>query len=125
MDAAVPSWVEELAAVVNMSTARPVGTRATRNDQKPGIIPVPISSTLNASDVTSSSRRLGRARRAATSAPPSAPTAKAADAIPNAPAPVWNTSRDISAMVTWKFIPNVATKNISTSGIHSAGLART
>ena len=56
---------------------------------------------------------VGRPRRAASSAPPRAPTANTAEAKPNAPAPVWNTSRDISALVTWKFIPNVATKKIS------------
>ena len=44
---------------------------------------------------------------------------------PNAPAPVWNTVRDISAVVTWKFMPKVETKKIRISGIHSVGLART
>ena len=43
-------------------------------------MPVTISSTLNTNDVASSSRSVGRLRRAASSAPPSAPTAKTADA---------------------------------------------
>ena len=45
--------------------------------------------------------------------------------MPNAPAPVWNTPRDISAFVTWKFIPKVETKKIRISVIHSVGRART
>ena len=40
-------------------------------------------------------------------------------------APVWNTPLDISAVVTWKFIPNVATKNTSTRVSQSSGRART
>ena len=67
----------------------------------------------------------GRPRRAASSAPPSAPTANTAEARPNAPAPVWNTCRDISALVTWKFMPKVATKKTSTIDIHRLGRART
>ena len=51
--------------------------------------------------------------------------ANTADAIPNAPAQAWNTSRDISALVTWKFIPNVDTKKTHANGIHSSGLAPT
>jgi hypothetical protein len=45
--------------------------------------------------------------------------------MPNEPAPVWNTPRDISAVVTWKFIPNVETKKMRISVIHSCGRART
>ena len=121
----VPSWVAELAVVVNISSATPVGTSRARNDQYVGISPAATSSTPKASAVVSISRMPGRARRAASSAPPSAPTAKAAEASPNAAAPVWNTPRDIRAVVTWKFMPNVATKNISARVSHRLGRALT
>ena len=115
----------EFAAVENVSRARPVGTSMIRYDQKSGIRPVVTSRTLNAAAVLSRSVIVGRARRAAISAPVSEPTASTADARPNRPAPVWNTWRDISALVTWKFMPKVATKKISTMVIHSAGRSLT
>ncbi len=64
-------------------------------------------------------------RLAATSAPISAPSANTAEAMPNRPAPVSNTTRDISAVVTWKFIPKVAMKKTSTIVISRSGLDRT
>ena len=87
----MPSCVAEFAAVVKLSSVRPVGTSSTRNDQKYGISPPAISNTLNANDITSSTGMVGLPRRAASSAPPSAPSANTAEASPNAPAPVWNT----------------------------------
>ena len=123
--AVVPSCMVELVAVVSVSSVSPVGISMIRKARKSGIRPVRISNTLNAIEVTSSSPSVGRPRWAAISAPPRAPSANTAEAIPNAPAPVWNTPRDISALVTWKFIPKVETKKIRISVIHSVGRART
>ena len=121
MSGAEPSWTVELAAVFRVSRMSPVGTSMARNSQNEGISAVTTSSRPNANAAVTSSRSPGLLRRAASSAPASAPAANTAEATPNAVAPVWNTCRDMSALVTWKFIPKVATKKISTIGISSCG----
>src|SRR5262249_53776115 len=121
ISAVVPSWVAELAAVVKVSSTTPIGNSTARNIQNDGISALSTSSAPNVNAVVSSSRAPARLRRAASSAPASAPAANTVEPSPNAPAPVWYTRRDIRAFVTWKFIPNVATKNTSTISVHRLG----
>src|SRR5579875_2943280 len=75
MSGVVASCMAELAAVVKVMTASPTGTSSTRKDQNAGISPSATSIRPKAADVPSSSPRPGLARRAASSAPASAPAA--------------------------------------------------
>ena len=97
-----------------------------RYDQKSGISPVITSSTLNANGRAEQQRhrRPGAAGGEQRAGQRSDREHRGGQAE-QAGAGVEHLTRDISALVTWKFMPNVATKKISTMVIHSAGRSLT
>ncbi len=70
-------------------------------------------------------RSRGAARRAASRAPASEPTARTEPSTPNSLAPLPNSSVAISALVIWKFIPNPPRKNTHHSTRTRSGRDRT
>ena len=68
-----------------------------------------VAKTPNAIVAPMTSRSRGCSRRAASRAPASEPIAMIEPSRPYSPAPLWNTSRAMSAVVTWKLRPNVPT----------------
>lgn len=105
----VDSCTVALAAVIRVSTDTPTGTSATANSAEVGISAAIALAMPKATVAPITNRTVGRSRRAASNAPPSDPTAITEPISPYPSAPVWNTSLAISAMVSWKFSPNVPT----------------
>lgn len=90
-----------------------------------GIRDAAIDSSEKATVAPTTSCGLITLRRAASSAPASEPTAITEPSIPYSPAPLSNTSRAISAVVIWKFSPNVPTTPISDMTRIRSGRCRT
>jgi hypothetical protein len=68
-----------------------------------------LAATPKANVAPTTSRRLGRSRRAARRAPASEPIAMTEPSRPYSPAPLSKTRRAISAVVSWKLRPKVPT----------------
>ena len=113
-----PSCTKLLLATLNTRPAAPVGTSSAANDQYVGINPQTTENSPKTTAATTRNRCSGRrVRRVDSSAPDRDPAAKQVVSSPNASAPTPNTSRAMSAMVTWEL--NVKVPSTSASPIAS------
>lgn len=113
-------WTDALAAVVKVRMAAPVGTSSTAKLPNVGITPVVASRRPKANAAPTSKRMVGRARRAASTAPISDPRARVATKVPYVAAEPPNSYRAARASVTEKLRPNAPTKPTRTIGSNSS-----
>src|SRR5665647_9701 len=96
-------------ATIQMST-----TPAMRGRVLALYIVVFLGATPKARAEPTTSRTLGRSRPAASSAPANEPIARTEPRMPYSPGPLPNSVRAITALVSWKFRPNVLTTPTTT-----------
>src|SRR5690625_209316 len=108
----VESWIVVLAAVIIVRLKNPTKIDNAENVQNVGMIAMSPKLTPNPNADRSTRRTRGRVRRAAARAPARDPMAMMDPSRPYSPAPRSNTSRAMTAEVSWKFIPRAETMKI-------------
>src|SRR5690625_737262 len=107
----VLSWIVVLAAVIMVRVKNPTRTDVAEKAQNVGMIAMSPEVMPKPKAAPTTKRTRGLDRRAAARAPARDPIAMTEPSSPYSPAPRSNTSRAITAEVSWKFIPSADTTN--------------
>jgi hypothetical protein len=119
------SWSDEFTPAANVTLAAPSGTSATACHVSVGAMAASSSAPPNSAALSTISRGLTRPRAPVASAPSTEPTPITAVSVAYVAAVPSHVSLASSGSRTWKLNDSVPTSTIITSGIRSAGVART